>query len=89
MSRYRIEFLKTAKKELAKLPQPIQRRIAAKIHALLLDPYPPDSKKLKNGNGRFRIRVGDYRIIYRLENAQLVILVIQIGHRRDIYKQLK
>lgn len=86
MSRYRIEFLKTAKKELAKLPKQVQKRISAKIDALLLDPYPPDSKKLKNGDGRFRIRVGDYRIIYRLEDEKLVILVIKIDHRRDVYK---
>jgi len=86
VSRYRIEFLKTAKKELAKLPKQVQKRISAKIDALLLDPYPPDSKKLKNGDGRFRIRVGDYRIIYRLEDEKLVILVIKIDHRRDVYK---
>lgn len=86
MNRYRIEFLKTAKKELAKLPKQIQRRIAQKIDSLLLDPYPPDSKKLKNGDGRLRIRVGDYRIIYCLEADQMVILVIKVGHRRDVYK---
>ncbi|QYO61977.1 type II toxin-antitoxin system RelE family toxin [Leptolyngbya sp. 7M] len=86
MSRYHIEFLKTAKKELFKLPQDVQRRIAAKLDALSVDPCPPDSKKLKNGNGRLRIRVGDYRIIYRLEEDRLVILVIKIGHRRDVYK---
>lgn len=86
MSRYRIEFLKTAQKELRKLPKEIQQRIATKIDSLLADPYPPDSKKLKNGNGRFRIRVGDYRIIYRPEDEQLVILVIKIAHRRDVYK---
>lgn len=85
MSRYRIEFLKTAKKELLKLPKEIQQRIAAKIDALVTNPYPPDTKKLKNGGGRLRIRVGDYRIIYRIEEGQLVILVIKIGHRRDIY----
>ena len=86
MSRYSIEFLKTARKELAKLPRQIQQRIAAKIDSLVLDPYPPDSKKLKNGAGRFRVRVGDYRIIYRLEDDRCVVLVIKIGHRRDIYQ---
>ncbi|WNZ25457.1 type II toxin-antitoxin system RelE/ParE family toxin [Leptolyngbya sp. NK1-12] len=86
MSRYRIEFLKTAQKELLKLPQDVQRRIAAKIDALSVDPRPPDSKKLKNGNERLRIRVGDYRIIYRLEEDQLVILVIKIGHRCNVYQ---
>lgn len=86
MSRYQIEFLKTAQKELLKLPQDVQRRIAAKIDALAMDPYPPDSKRLKNGNGRLRIRVGDYRVIYRLEEDRLVILVIKIGHRRDVYR---
>ncbi|MCL6436436.1 MAG: type II toxin-antitoxin system RelE/ParE family toxin [Leptolyngbyaceae cyanobacterium HOT.MB2.61] len=88
MSRYRIEFLKTAQKELLKLPKEIQQRIAAQLDALLIDPYPPDTKKLKNGNGRFRIRVGDYRIIYRIEEEALVILIIKIGHRRNIYDQI-
>jgi mRNA interferase RelE/StbE len=85
VSRYHIEFLKTAQKELFKLPKEIQERIAVKIDSLADDPYPADTKKLKNGDGRFRIRVGDYRIIYRLEDKQLVILIIKIGHRRDIY----
>ncbi|AFY60372.1 type II toxin-antitoxin system RelE/ParE family toxin [Synechococcus sp. PCC 6312] len=88
MSNYRIEFLKTAKKELAKLPKEIQQRIANRIEALIVDPYPVHTKKLKNGNGLLRIRVGDYRIIYRVEAEKLIILVIKIGHRRDIYTQI-
>lgn len=86
MSRYRIEFLKTAQKEFRKLPKEVQQRIAAKIDALQVDPYPPDSKKLKNGHGRFRVRVGDYRVIYRPEDDELIILVIKVGHRRDVYQ---
>jgi mRNA interferase RelE/StbE len=86
VNRYRIELLKTAQKEFRKLPKEVQRRIATRIDSLQIDPYPPDSKKLKNGNGRFRVRVGDYRIIYRMEDDEMIILVIKVGHRRDIYK---
>ncbi len=86
MEKYKIEFLKIAKKELAKLPRDIQERIAQKINALKANPYPTDVKQLKNGDGRLRIRVGDYRIIYKIEKDKLVILVVKIGHRSEIYR---
>ena len=86
MKEYKIEFLKTASKELAKLPRDIQKRIALKIDLLISDPYPNDAKKLKNGNGHFRIRVGDYRIIYKIENENLIILIIKIAHWREVYQ---
>ena len=85
MSCYRVEFLKTAQKELIKLPKEAQQRIAIKIDSLAAEPYPPDTKKLKNSDGLLRIRVGDYRIIYRIEDEKLIILIVKIGHRRDIY----
>lgn len=88
MSEYKIEFLKTAKKELAKLPTNIQQRISNKIESLKFNPYPPDVKQLKNSNGILRIRVADYRILYRLENDVLVIIVIKIAHRSKVYKDL-
>jgi mRNA interferase RelE/StbE len=84
--RYQIELLKTARKELLKLPSDVQKRIATKIDGLALDPYPPEAKKLKDGGNRFRIRVGDYRIIYRIESDRCIVLIIKVGHRRNIYK---
>ena len=85
MSCYRIEFLKTAQKELLKLSKEVQQRIAVKIDSLVAEPYPLDTKKLKNSDSLFRVRVGDYRIIYRIEEKKLIVLIVKIGHRRDIY----
>lgn len=86
MSQYKIEFLKTAEKEFYKLPKEIQKRIANKLESLRINPYPSDVKALKNGEGRLRVRVGDYRMIYRVENDRLVILIIKVGHRKNIYQ---
>jgi mRNA interferase RelE/StbE len=83
---YSIEFLRTALKELSKLPEDIQQRIAAKIEELKTNPYLPGVKALKNGDGRLRLRVGDYRVIYRIEDDKLVIIIIKVGHRRNVYK---
>jgi len=83
---YSIEFLRTALKELSKLPLEVQQRIADRIDELKTNPYPPSIKALKNGDGRLRLRVGDYRVIYRIEADNLVIIVIKVGHRRNIYK---
>lgn len=83
---YSIEFLRTALKELSKLPKDVQQRIAAKIEELKINPYPPGVKALKNGDGRLRLRVGDYRVIYQIEDDKLVIIIVKVGHRRNIYK---
>ena len=83
---YSIEFLRTALKELSKLPLEVQQRIADRIDELKTNPYPPGIKALKNGDGRLRFRVGDYRVIYRIEADNLVIIVIKVGHRRNIYR---
>jgi mRNA interferase RelE/StbE len=83
---YSIEFLRTALKELSKLPKDIQQRIAQKIEELKTNPCPPGVISLTNGNGQLRLRVGDYRIIYRIEADKLVIVIIKVGHRKNIYK---
>jgi mRNA interferase RelE/StbE len=82
---YSIEFLRTALKELSKLPKDIQQRIAEKIEELKTNLCPPGVKALKNGNGQLRVRVGDYRIIYRIEADKLVIVIIKVEHRKNIY----
>ncbi len=83
---YSVEFLRTALKELSKLPKDVQQRIATKIDELKTNPHPPGVIALTNGDGRLRLRVGDYRIIYRIEEDKLVIVIIKVGHRRNVYK---
>jgi mRNA interferase RelE/StbE len=79
--------LPTARKELTSLPKQAQQRIAAKLEQLKIDPYLPGVKALKSSGGHFRLRVGDYRIIYRVEAERLIILIVKVGHRRDVYRE--
>ena len=83
---YAVEFLKTAEKELAALPKDAQRQIARKIDALRENPRPPGAKLLHSNARLYRLRVGDYRVIYSIEDRRLLILVIKMGHRKDVYK---
>ena len=85
---YTVEFLKTAERKLAALPQVSQRQIARKTTTLRIDPRPPGVKLLHGDERFYRLRVGDYRVIYAIEGRRLVILVIKIGHRKDVYKNL-
>ena len=72
---------------LAKLERSLQRRIARRLDALVYDPRPRGGEKLRGTVGRYRIRVGDYRIIYDIEDDELFILILRVGHRRDIYRR--
>ncbi len=85
MIKYQIEFKPTAQKSLEKLPKKIQKRIQGVITVLESNPLPPKAEKLK-GRDAYRIRVSDYRIIYSIENNVLLVVVVSIGHRREIYK---
>ena len=86
--KYSVEFKKSAAKTLRKLPQSVQKRIIDKLSEIENSPPPSVETKLQGNNPFHRIRVGDYRIIYEIQNDILVILVIKIGHRKDIYKHL-
>lgn len=83
---YRIEFTKAAIRDLTAISKPVQKRLDVCIAGLADDPLPPGVKKLKNGNGLYRVRVSDYRIIYRIEQEILTILIVRIGHRGEVYR---
>jgi len=83
---YTIEFTTSGAREFKALERPIQRRVATRIDALARDPFPPGSKKLQGEPDHYRIRVGDYRVIYRVEGKRVAILIVKIGHRRDVYR---
>ena len=83
---YIIEFTTSALRELRSLPRDIQRRIQPKIDGLAENPLPAGVKKLTGEPAHFRIRVGKYRVIYRIEGHRLVVVIVRIAHRRDVYR---
>jgi len=86
MENYRIVIKKSAAKEIEKVERKDRIRIVEKIRSLSSDPHPTGSKKL-SGQEKYRIRQGNYRILYQIINDELVINVVKVGHRRDIYKK--
>ena len=88
MTSYTVTILPSALRQLAELPRPDQKRIKNRIDGLAADPRPPGAKKLQGESDLFRLRCGNYRIIYSIEDVKLVVLVIRIGHRRDVYRGL-
>lgn len=84
MSRYRIELRPAAVRALRELDPPVARRLQAAIALLAEDPRPPASRQLR-GLPAWRVRVGDYRVIYTIEDDVLLVVVVTLGHRRDVY----
>lgn len=85
---YRVELVPEAVEALASFPKKVQRQIARRIDALADDPRPPGSKRLEGGQDIWRLRSGDYRVLYQIREKALLVLVIRIGHRREIYRRL-
>jgi len=83
---YKVFITRTAEKQLKKLPVDLQRKIAAIIFSLSVEPRPFGSKRLSGSTSSYRIRAGDYRVIYDVYDQEVVVSVLKIGHRRDIYK---
>ena len=85
-SRYEVELSEVAKRDLTKLEGQVQYRLRLAFKVLSRNPRPPKSVKLKGRSG-YRVRVGDYRIIYEIFDKRVIILIVRIGHRREIYKK--
>jgi mRNA interferase RelE/StbE len=83
---YQVIVLPAADKVIARLPRGIRGRIAERLAALCDNPRPPGSTKLTDRDA-YRLRVGDYRIIYTIHDDRLVVIVIDVGHRRDVYRR--
>ncbi|MEQ9426608.1 MAG: type II toxin-antitoxin system RelE/ParE family toxin [Cyclobacteriaceae bacterium] len=85
MTGYSIRILRSAQKSLSQLPRKDYLRVKKKLLSLPTNPFPVGSKKLKGRDG-FRLRVGKYRVIYLVRKNELLILILDIDHRKDIYK---
>jgi len=83
---YKVAILPSALRQLADLPRPDQKRVANKIDRLSTDRRPPGAKKLQSRRDLYRIRIGKYRVIYAVEDVRLTVLVVRVGHRRDVYR---
>jgi mRNA interferase RelE/StbE len=83
---YSIQFKPLALRQLEKLPREVQKRLAYKIEALGNDPFPPGCKKMARVPDAWRIRTGDYRVVYQVHPGVLLVLVLPVGHRKDVYR---
>ena len=89
MANFRIEVSTTAEKQIRKLPREAQIRVLQAIRPLARQPTPPGSRKVRGYDDVFRIRVGMYRVLYRVEGRRLLIIIVKIGNRRDVYRSLR
>ena len=84
---YQVRLAPAAVRQLRKLDPPGRRRVQAAIDLLAEDPRPPGARQLVGGAGEWRVRTGDFRIIYDIRDGELLVLVVKVGHRRDVYER--
>lgn len=84
--KYEIEFTNKAEKLFKKLAKAVQRRLARKIDSLVENPRGSNVKKLSGEENVYRLRDGDYRIVYAIYDAKLLVVIVKIGHRREVYR---
>jgi mRNA interferase RelE/StbE len=82
---YKLLIKPSAARELEALPAQGRTRMVAKIEGLANNPRPPASEKL-SGEEKYRLRQGDYRVLYSIQDASMTVMIVKIGHRRDVYR---
>jgi mRNA interferase RelE/StbE len=87
MTSYKIQWKRSAKKELKKLDKQVILKILQAVESLVEDPWQSGRKKLVGSDSIYRIRVGNYRIIYSIESSVLTIQIIKVGHRKEVYRK--
>ena len=87
MANYKIEITASAEKSLKKIPKKDLEKVVEAIQVLAISPFPSGCRKLKGEEDVYRVRQGNYRIIYEVIDNKLIVLVLKIGHRKDIYKK--
>jgi mRNA interferase RelE/StbE len=87
MASYHVALTSSAEKELKRLSSQLIARIISRLESLASNPRPPGCKKLQCGDREWRIRVGDYRVVYTIDDTKLLVEVTRIRHRRDVYER--
>jgi mRNA interferase RelE/StbE len=85
---YRIEFTPRAERDFKSLDGSIRGRIKQRIDSLAENPYPSGIRKIEGEDDLYRLRVGDYRILYQVKEKILLVLIVGMGHRRDVYRRI-
>ena len=84
--RYTVTFAPATDRQLGKLPENVQRRIVRAVESMEDDPRPSGAVKLAGEDNLWRIRVGTYRVVYTIDDERLVVLVVRVAHRKDVYR---
>ena len=87
MASYKIEWKKSAAKELRNLPQEVIAEIVDRVTSLAEDPFPPGVKKLAGAEHTYRMRFSSYRVIYTVSKDDLLVEIVRVGHRQSVYKR--
>ncbi|NJL29381.1 MAG: type II toxin-antitoxin system RelE/ParE family toxin [Thermoanaerobaculia bacterium] len=88
MGSFEIEWKRSATRELRNLAPDARRRILAAVQSLAANPRPHGSRKLVGAENSWRVRIGDYRVVYSIFEAALIIEIVRVGHRREVYRDL-